>query len=309
MLTSRPGVGNIGNTHARCYEDNPARDVAVRASSKRGYRGGALRRPGLYSVQEMVNSGPRSRGQHVHAGSRTVATTSSRPWSCWRRRPRAKPISNDVSGRAKISVAREQGVPYAINLNRFNFAAVRAGMARAGRLGQLNVNTTMWINNPNETSPGSLAPCIPPRHALLRRRLRQAQCFFRRARAQNLWSILQANLLFRNGIIGPTGSYDAGGSLDLELVGSEARVVINEACEALVFPRRNQVECFEHLGGMQSFPDTFPARIGAWVDDLLAGTPPDQIDGKAEDALKVQLCIEACIKSWQENKVVAVPQK
>ena len=76
-------------------------------------------------------------------------------------------------------------------------------------------------------------------------------------------------------------------------------MVINEACQKLWFyPRRtNQVECFEHLGGMQAFPDTFASRIAAWVDDVRNGTPPAKVDAKGEDALKVQLVIEACIKS------------
>ena len=88
-------------------------------------------------------------------------------------------------------------------------------------------------------------------------------------------------------------------------------MVINEACQKLWFyPRHsNEVECFEHLGGMEAFPDTFASRIAAWVDDVRKDTPPDEVNAKGEDALKVQLAIEACIKSWEEDKVVRVPQK
>ena len=46
-------------------------------------------------------------------------------------------------------------------------------------------------------------------------------------------------MLFKNGIIGHlTGSYDAGGSYGLEtleVVGSDARFVIRDACEHLEF--------------------------------------------------------------------------
>ena len=88
-------------------------------------------------------------------------------------------------------------------------------------------------------------------------------------------------------------------------------MVINEACEKLsYYPRfSNEVESFDHLGGMGSFGDTFPSRIGAWVDDLRKKVAPSKIDAKAEDALKVQLVIESIIKSWETGKVVKVPQK
>ena len=66
---------------------------------------------------------------------------------------------------------------------------------------------------------------------------------------------------------------------------------------------------YEHLGGMMSFSDTFPSRIGAWIDDVRKKTSPAKVDAKAEDALKVQLVIESIIKSWETGKVVAVPKR
>ena len=324
------GVGNIGNTHAKCYVDNPHTEIVAVCDIIKEKADAAAERYGaqaFYSVAEMVDSGieidgasmcsrgVENGGDHyqptmdlLNAGIPTLGE---------------KPISNSVKeARAMVRLAKEKVVPYAINLNhRFTPAAVRAKQwLDEGRLGQLNmVNMTMWINNPNETSPWFHIRALHPHSLDVMRYFggdyARAQCFFRKGEGRKIWSNLQANLLFRNGIIGHlTGSYDAGGSYGLEtleLVGSEGRVVINEACEKLsFFPRRsNQVECFEHLGGMQAFADTFASRIAAWVDDLRNATPPDQVDAKGEDALKVQLCIEACIKSWQENKVVAVPQK
>jgi predicted dehydrogenase len=138
------------------------------------------------------------------------------------------------------------------------------------------------------------------------------QAFFNKGPGRKIWSNVQVNLQFANGIIGHlTGSYDAGGSYGLEtceLVGSKGRVVINEACERLAFyPRAsNQVEVYEHLGGMQSFGDTFQSRINAWIDDLRKKTPPEKVDGKAEDALKAQTIIEAAIKSWETGTIVKV---
>ncbi len=324
------GMGNIGNTHARCYQQNPhtkivavcdiIKEKADRAAQEYGAQA-------FYSVREMLDSGieidaasmctkgEENGGDHfvptmelLEAGIPTLGE---------------KPISNRVpEARKMVKLAQEKNIPYAINLNhRFTPAAVRAReWLEQGRLGQLNmINMTMWINNPVETSPWFHIRALHP-HSLDVMRYyagdyAKAQCFFRKGAGRKIWSNLQANLLFKNGVLGHlTGSYDAGGSYGLErleLVGSEARVVIEDACEKLwFFPRRsNEVECYEHLGGMQSFPDTFASRIAAWVDDLRKGTPPDQVDGKAEDALKVQLVIEACIQSWLEKRIVTVPQK
>ena len=69
----------------------------------------------------------------------------------------------------------------------------------------------------------------------------KVQAFFKKAAPKadgaDCWSNVQVNMLFKNGIIGHlTGSYDAGGSYGLEtleVVGSEARFVLLDACEHL----------------------------------------------------------------------------
>jgi predicted dehydrogenase len=55
---------------------------------------------------------------------------------------------------------------------------------------------------------------------------------------------------------------------------------------------------------MRAFPETFKSRIGAWIDQLEAGTPYDRIDGSGEDALKAQKMIEAAIRSFQTRTIV-----
>ena len=119
-------------------------------------------------------------------------------------------------------------------------------------------------------------------------------------------------MLFANGIIGHlTGSYDAGGSYGLEtceVVGSKGRFVIREACQSLEFyPRHTrQTETYDYLGGMMAFPETFGSRITRWIEQNLEQVEPDEIDAKAEDALRAQLIIEAAIESWDEGTVVDV---
>ena len=323
------GVGNIGNVHARCYQANENTKIVAVCDiihEKADAAAKAYDATPFYSVKEMLASGMKidaasmcTRGEEngsdhyqptmelLEGGIPTLGE---------------KPISNKIpEAREMVHLARKKKVPYAINLNhRFTPSAVRAKeWLDEGRLGVLNiVNMTMWINNPVETSPHFHMRALHPHSLDVMRYFAgdydKAQAFFRKGEGRKIWSNVQANLLFKNGVLGHlTGSYDAGGSYGLEtleLVGSKGRVVINEACEKLsFFPRHsNQVECFEHLGGMQAFPDTFASRIAAWVNDILKETPPDEVDGKGEDALKVQLVIEACIESWETSKVIEVPQ-
>jgi len=321
------GMGGIGNTHARCYTNNKytkvvavcdmVKEKADQAAELYGARA-------FYSIKDMLKSGiridacsvttagPENGGDHyaptmelLKAGMPILGE---------------KPISNEIpKARRMVALAKKKKIPYAINLNhRFTPSAVRARQwLDQGRLGELNIiNMTMWINNPNESSPHFHIRALHP-HSLDVMRyfggdVDQVQAFFKKGKGRKIWSNAQVNILFKNGIIGHlTGSYDAGGSYGLEtceLVGSEGRVVIAEACQKLTFfPRfSNQIESYDHLGGMQSFPDTFPSRISAWIDDLRKKTPVDQVDGKAEDALKVQLIIEAAIKSWETGTVVKV---
>jgi predicted dehydrogenase len=232
-----------------------------------------------------------------------------------------KPISNEIpKAREMVALAREKKIPYAINLNhRFTPAARKAKeWLEAGRLGDLNsVFMRLWINNPNESSPHFHMRALHPHSLDIMRYfagdMAKVQAFFKRGKGRQGWSNVHVNLLFKNGVIGHLhGSYDAGGTYGLEtldLAGSEGRVVIEEACERLYFhPRREgQVERVDNLGGMKNFGETFASRIDAWLKDLKAGTAPDRVDGKAEDALRVQLVIEAAIESWDKGIIVDVP--
>ena len=238
-----------------------------------------------------------------------------------------KPISNDIAkAKEMVALAKEKNLRYGINLNhRFTPAARRAkDWVTEGRLGEINiVNMTMWINNPNESSPWFHIRALHP-HSLdvmcyFAGEVEKVQAFFKRGpRADGpdgrriCWSNVQANLLFKSGALGHlTGSYDAGGSYGLEtleVVGSEGRFVLLDACEHLTFyPRSSrQTETYDYLGGMMGFGETFPSRIGSWVEQNIAGASPDEIDASGEAALKVQRIIEAIIQSWETGQVVSL---
>ncbi len=234
-----------------------------------------------------------------------------------------KPISNEIpKAREVVALAKKKNLPYGVNLNhRFTPAARRAKeWLNADRCGEINqINMFMWISNHTESSPHFHMRALHP-HSLDIMRffcgdVTKVHAFFKRGTGRNCFSNVQVNLQFTSGVIGHLmGSYDGGGPgtpwglENCEIVGMDARILIGEACESLEFQPRKSIEheTFYHLGGMKSFGDTFASRIGAWVDDLLKKTPPDKIDGKAEDALKVQLIIEAAIESFEKDTVVTL---
>ena len=326
------GVGNIGNIHAQVYEKRPdveivaVCDIIPERSDRAAER---YRCQGFYSVKEMLAS-----GLQIDAASMCTAgvenggdhyTPTMELLEAGIPVLGEKPISNNLDcAREMVALAKKKNLRYGINLNhRFTPAALRAKeWVESGRLGEINmINMTMWINNPNETSPWFHIRALHP-HSLDVMRyfcgdVEKVQAFFKRGpRADGpdgrrvCWSNVQVNMMFKNGVIGHLrGSYDAGGSYgleNLEVVGSAGRFVLEDACEHLTFYPRNSIstETYSYLGGMRSFNETFQSRINKWVDQLEAKTPWDQIDGSGLDALKAQYIIEAAIKSWETHSIV-----
>ena len=326
------GMGHIGNLHARCYQQDPLAEIVAVCDIIRGKAdkaAGEFGCPAFYSVREMLGAGipidcasmctagKENGGDHfvptmelLEGGIPTLGE---------------KPISNELDKAAQmVALARSKGTRYAINLNhRFTPAARRAKeWVDAGRLGRLHIiNMTMWIDNPNETSPHFHVRALHP-HSLDVMRyfcgdVGSVQAFFLRGETRDGkqregWSNLQMNLLFKNGVVGHlTGSYDAGGGFGLErceVTGSKGRFVLEDACELLTFYSRANTdrESYTNLGGMMGFMDTFPSRIHRWLEQNLEKARPEDIDGSGEDALKVQRIIEAAIESWEKRAVIDI---
>jgi predicted dehydrogenase len=234
-----------------------------------------------------------------------------------------KPISNELSKAEEMAaLAKKKGLRYGVNLNhRFTPAALRAReWVDAGRLGELNmINMRMWINNPNETSPHFHIRALHPHSIDVMRYfcgdVKSVQAFFKRGKTldgkrRECWSNVQVNMFFENGVLGHLcGSYDAGAGFGLEsceVTGSQGRFVLLEACEELYFTSRTTTESehYHHLGGMKSFPETFGSRIHRWLEQNEAKTPPEEIDGSGEDALRAQRIIEAAIASWEQKTII-----
>lgn len=324
------GMGNIGNTHGRVYSelDNveivAVCDIIEEKSDIAAEKYGCQ---GFYSVQAMLDSnvefdavsvttaGVENGGDHyeptmelLRAGYPVLGE---------------KPISNDVRKAAEmVALAKEKNLRYGVNLNhRFTPAAVLAReWLDSGRLGEVNmIDMTMWINNPNESSPHFHMRALHPHSFDVMRyfaksKVAKVQAFFKKGKDRAIWSNVQVNLLYENGIIGHLrGSYDgnfgAAGTYGLEtldVVGSEGRVVLKDACEDLTFYPRfdKELEHHENYGGMTHFGQTFKSRISRWVEQNIAEVTPEEIDASGQDALDVQLIIEAAIESWDTGKVI-----
>lgn len=321
------GVGRIGTIHAQCYNaDDRAElvavcDISVDAAEKAKHSFGV---PSFPSVTDLLkaelgldaasvcSAGEENGGDHyaptMELLSAGVAVLGE------------KPISNRLrEAKEMVGLAEEHHVAYGINLNhRFTPAAQRAReWLDEGRLGAPNLcNMTLWINNPIETSAHFHMRALHPHSIDVMRffcgDVESVQAFYKKGSGRGTWSNVQANLLFDSGTLGHlTGSYDAGASYGLEtceLVGSEGRFVLSDACERLVYcPRRSiEVEQYDYLGGMRSFKETFASRIGAWLDDLESGVAPAAVKGRAADALAAQVVIEACIASFEKGKIVKI---
>jgi predicted dehydrogenase len=326
------GMGNIGNVHGRVYQSNPDTEIVAVCDIIEERADMAAEKfacQGFYSVEEMLNSnltfdfasvttaGTENGGDHyqptmqlLRAGIPVLGE---------------KPISNDVAqAREMVALAKEKGLRYGINLNhRFTPAAVLAkGWVDAGRLGEINmIDMTMWINNPNESSPHFHMRALHPHSFDVMRYftgadVAQVQAFFKKGKDRAIWSNVQVNLLYENGIIGHLrGSYDgnfgAAGTYGLEtldVVGSDGRFFLRDACEELIYyPRFSEdIERYEYAGGMKHFSETFDSRLARWIEQNKGGAAPEEIDASGEDALKVQTVIEAAIESWETGKVVAL---
>jgi predicted dehydrogenase len=329
------GLGNIGNIHARVYQKHPQAEIVAVCdiiADKADKAAATYGCPAFYSVQDMLNGGLQIDASSMCAAGEENGGDHYQPTMELLNADipvlGEKPISNNAEeAEEMVALAKKKGLRYGIDLNhRFTPAARLAKQwVEENKLGELNiVNMTMWINNPNESSPWFHMRALHPHSIDVMRYfcgdVAQVQAFFKRGLTRDgvrrvCWSNVQVNMLFENGVVGNlTGSYDAtgpGGSYGLErleVAGHEARFVLDDACEHLTFCPRTSRETvtYDYVGGMRSFGETFASRIGVWIEQNLQDVPPDEIEGSGEEALKAQQVIEAAIESWQTGKVVTL---
>ena len=328
------GMRGIGSQHAEVYVNNRSSDLVAVCDLVKERADSAAERFGaksFYNVPDMLRceeldavsvatGGFENGGDHYEPAIRCMEAGIS--VLC------EKPISNNIHhARQMVDKARACDVRFGINLNhRFVPPAAKArGWIAEGRLGRLLlINMTMWIGNPNETSPWFHLRALHPHSIDIMRyfcgNVKRVQAFLNKAPGRSgdretvCWSNAQINMHFENDVVGHlTGSYDTNPAHNLErceVMGTEGRFVLDNCFEDLtLYPRRSEeltVVRNSIMGGLV-FEDTFPRRINRWIEQLDEGASQSEIEGSGEEGLAVQEVIEAAIRSWEDRTIVDVP--
>lgn len=322
------GLGAIGNLHARLYKDDPLAelvgvcDIAKQRADAAAARHGA---PAFYNAQQMLDalkpdvvsvatSGYENGSDHyeptlqaLEAGCHVLGE---------------KPICNEIA-RAEdmVTTARRLRRCYGINLNhRFTEAAWAAKRwVDEGRLGHLLfVNMSMWIMNPNESSPYFHIKSLHPHTVDVMRYfcgdVEAVQCFALKAPGRKIWSTAHFSMKFKNGVVGGlTGSYDIARGHPMErceVGGTGGRLIIDDMWrEATLYPAGNlekSVYTNPVFGGHRDFDDTFRLRIHKFLQQVSDGAAPEEIDGAGVDGLAAQKVLQAAIDSLERGTVVTI---
>ncbi|MCB0097899.1 MAG: gfo/Idh/MocA family oxidoreductase, partial [Caldilineaceae bacterium] len=178
---------------------------------------------------------------------------------------------------------------------------------------------TMWIGNPNNSSPWFHARALHPHSVDVMRyycgNVGRVMAFFNKAPGRDCYSNMQVSMEFENGVVGHlTGSYDTNPRHNLErceVMGTEGRFVLDNCYEELtLYPRRSDeltVVRNSIMGGLSGFNATFTNRINRWIEQVDAGVPRNEIDASGHDGLAVQEVIEAAIRSFETGRAEEVP--
>ncbi len=323
------GLGNIGNTHASVYmADDLAQLVAVcdiikERADKAAARYGAR---AYYNVEDMLKHEQLDAVSVATAGTENGGDHYVPTMQCLEAGLNVlceKPISNDIKkARAMVAKADEKDVYFGIDLNhRFVPPAAKAKQwIEQGKLGDLLlINMTMWINNPNESSPWFHLRALHPHSLDIMRYfcgdVKRVHAFVNHAPGRICYSNAQVNLEFENGVVGHlTGSYDTNPRHNLErceVLGTKGRFVLDNLYQELtLYPRdsdeltviRNSI-----MGGLSGFGATFTDRIHRWLEQIMAEAPREQLEASGKEGLAVQEIIEAAIRSHETGKAEAIP--
>ncbi|MCL2834200.1 MAG: Gfo/Idh/MocA family oxidoreductase [Treponema sp.] len=229
-----------------------------------------------------------------------------------------KPISNILkNGEEMVRTAKEMGVCYALDLNhRFTPAAREAKKWQTeGLLGELLFcNMALWIGRPEqlETPFYHLKALNPHSVDIIRYfmgEIEEVQAYAMMASGRNIYSTASINMKFACGAVGHlTSSYDIerGHPMErCEVAGRKGRLVFEDMWrEATLYPAGDfvkRVYTNPIFGGFSNFDDTFRDRINHFVDEVIRGVKPEDIDGSAESGLKAQRVIHAAIASIKAN--------
>ena len=322
------GMGPIGNRHADVYRADPLTqlvgvcDILNDRADSAGQRLGV---PAYEDVQKMLDALQPdvcsvTTGGYEYGSDHYQPTMLALEAGC--HVLGEKPISNEIAmAEEMVAKARQKGLCYGINLNhRFTPAARLAKKwQNEGRLGQLLfINMSMWIKNPAESSPYFQIKALHPHTVDVMRHfcgdVQAVQCFATIAPGRKIWTTAHFSLRFKNGVVGGlTGSYDIerGHPMErCEVAGTAGRFVIDDMYrEVTLYPAgdpEKRVYTNPLFGGFRGFEDTFQDRIHCFVEQVSAGTAPDEINGSGADGLAAQKVLQAAIESLDQGVVVTL---
>ena len=210
------GMGPIGNRHGDIYSADPLSELAGVCDIVPERADAAARRlgvPAFYNAVEMLEtlrpdlcsvttSGVENGSDHflptmqaLDAGCHVLCE---------------KPICNEIEKAEKmVARAKEKGLCFGVDMNhRFTPAAELAKhWQNEGRLGDLLfINMSMWIMNPNESSPYFHIKSLHPHTVDVMRHfcgdIEAVQCFATKAPGRKIWSTATFNMRFKNGVVG-----------------------------------------------------------------------------------------------------------
>jgi predicted dehydrogenase len=322
------GLGPIGNRHADIYKADELADLVGVCDIDRERADASAARlgvPAFYDVADMLaKAAPDvcsvATGGYEYGSDHHLPTMQALEAGC--HVLCEKPISNEIpKAEEMVAKAREKGLCFGVDLNhRFTPAARLARQwVDDGRLGHLLfVNMSMWIMNPAESSPYFQLKALHPHTIDVMRYfcgdIEAVQCFALKAPGRSIWSTAHFNMRFRNGVVGGlTGSYDIqrGHPMErCEVAGTGGRFVLDDMWRELTLYPAGDLEKTVYtnpvFGGMRDFTDTFINRIHRFLEQVDAGTAPDDIDGSGEDGLAAQKVLAAAIESLENETVVYV---
>lgn len=323
------GCGPIGNRHADIYKEDPLAElVAVcdirpdrcDASAARlgvkGYHDApsmlAEVKPDLVSV---------ATGGVEYGSDHYLPTIQALEAGC--HVLCEKPICNTIpEARKMVECAWRNKRCFAIDFNhRFTEAAnVATQWLKDGLIGtQLFINMSMWIKNPNESSPYYMIKALNAHSVDVMRHFAgdivKVQAFCMKAPGRSIWTTMSMNVKFASGAVGHlSASYDImrGHPMErCEVAGIKGRLVLEDMWrEATLYPAGNpikQVYSNPVFGGHRDFVDTFRNRIHVFLQQVTDGVKPEDIDGSGADGLAAQTVLQAAIDSLVTESVVNVP--
>ncbi len=322
------GLGGIGNLHASMHHTDALAELVGVCDWKKDRADAAAARfgvPAFYDVPTMLAALKPdlcdiATGGYEYSSEHYEPTMQALDAGC--HVLGEKPISNEIpKAKEMVALAKARNVCYGINLNhRFTPAArIAKRWVDEGRIGhQLFINMSMWIKNPNETSPWFQIKALHPHTVDVMRHfcgdIEAVQCFATKAPGRAIWSTAHFSMKFKNGVVGGlTGSYDIerGHPMErCEVAGVAGRFVLEDMWrEATLYPAGNPekiVYTNPLFGGMRGFDDTFRNRIHRFLEQLTEGASPDEIDGSGADGLAAQCVLAAAIESIETGNVVQV---